>query len=119
MKNLHQDNIEKLDLDYAEAAELFSSDTLNAMQMAKVTGGTVINPATVKKVIEVIVTVVTIVTSIVTVVEKLTDDDSTPEDSSGKAKITMEDSNGNKKVVEGDSVSVVTKDGDTYTAVNK
>ena len=40
MKNTNKNNIEVLELDYTEAVELFSSETLNAMQMAKVTGGT-------------------------------------------------------------------------------
>lgn len=39
MNKLNKLNIEKLELDYTEASELFSTETLSAMQMAKVNGG--------------------------------------------------------------------------------
>ncbi len=39
MKKANRISLEELKLDYNEATELFSDETLNAMQMAKVTGG--------------------------------------------------------------------------------
>ena len=106
--------IEELELDYTEAIELFSDETLDTMQMAKVKGGKL------KPTGNVILDLVAIGLAIYSIITGCTDDGGTEEDVKAKtSSVTITDENGKKYEATGDSIHVTTSDGTEITVVTK